>query len=145
MLITNIQNSLSLMLHIKSYEPKKICLIFEKKGETAIKSSDLNEYHTIRFSISEELYGKDFRLLRAEMQNFAFFFCQKKDHGCTSICFLILFLLFPGVIVSNQWSKKIGKGIIRRKNQKFWCSLKVNKKIRGQLTPVLAPFFPNDI
>ena len=33
MLITNILNPLSLMLHLKIYEPKKICLILKKEKD----------------------------------------------------------------------------------------------------------------
>jgi len=52
MLNPNKENSVFLNLPIKSYDSKKICQFFSKKGSPK-RSSDLGENYTIRFSVSE--------------------------------------------------------------------------------------------
>ena len=58
MLIPNLFYSLSLMLPVKSYEPEKIRLIFEKGGNIHKRLRNLNEDHTVRFDISENLIAE---------------------------------------------------------------------------------------
>ena len=72
MLISNIQISSSLILHIKSYQPEKLCLILENRGKYPLKEPDLHQKtsntlkepdfcadriltknHIIRFNVSE--------------------------------------------------------------------------------------------
>ena len=89
MLILNIQVSSRPDLPIKSYEPEKICLILENRGKHPVKSYNLNENHTIRFSVSENLFVE---VSSSYLQKCAIsHFCQKTDHGCVFICFFLFF------------------------------------------------------
>jgi len=73
------------VLSIKSYEPEKIRLISEKGGNTHKKPHNINENHTIKFSVSENptTEVQDHICKNVEFCTF----CQKKDHGCVFISF----------------------------------------------------------
>ena len=80
------------MLPIKSYEPKKICLIF-KKGEKHLQNSnDLNENHITRFNISEKPTVEIQTLFYTNVE-----FCIFARRKITNAC------LFVGFI-SQGWS-----------------------------------------
>ena len=83
MLIQNMQNSSNLMVPIKSYEPEKICPMFEKRGH-------IPKYQVIFIKISalDSAYqGILLYRFQAPMYKHVEFciFCPDKDQGYTFI------------------------------------------------------------
>ena len=96
-MIPDILDSLSFVVSsTKGYEPEKMCLIFEKGGNTPLKLKNfLNENFSIGFSVSEP-HRRDLKLLSKEMWNCVYF--ARTNISDTR------FVFFPMVIISTKWS-----------------------------------------
>jgi hypothetical protein len=64
-----------------------------KKGKHPIKVLNLNENHTIRFSVSENPYDRGFKLPYEKVLNFLFFARRKMTDAFLLLLFLLLLLL----------------------------------------------------
>jgi len=87
------------MFPVKSYEPEKICLIFEKGVKIPKMSVILIEKHTIRFSVSEN-HTVDVSKSYIQKRGILHFLPEARSRIPGFLLFLISFSL--GVIVSNQ-------------------------------------------
>jgi len=81
MLNPNIWDSSSLVLSIKSYEPKKICLIREIGGKYSLKVQAILMKMISSYSVYQRTLLKKFQALIYKNVEF-YHFCQKTDHGC---------------------------------------------------------------
>ena len=137
---------LNLDLHIKSYEPKKICLILENRGKHPLKVIKSQQKSHQHIQLIREPYSRSFKLLSTKIWNF-YFLPQDRSRMRVYLfvfCFFVfcLFVFFPGVIVSIQWSKNVLSELILTEIKTSSAIFKWPKNWRASRPPPTLMFFP---
>ena len=92
----------------QSYEPQKICVILGNRGKNSLKVVESQRKSYRQIQRIREPHCRSFKLLSTKMWHFVFFVRRQLTHAC-------LFVFFPGVIVSTQWSYNVARELILMK------------------------------